>query len=268
MESSSARAEPEISPLAAGDAEPQLSGVGLSPLFERFLPAFAREAVRSGGSALVARVAGRIAGLLVTDAADHTASVFAREPVVAEALARHAPGVAVFAEIPLAGPSEPYDVLGVDLGAELPHRFAHVVRVLGPADAPRIAGLLREVYGSAGERWVGAAFAEGERCVGVEIGGELAGLGWLLVAGDRARLHLLTVRADVRRLGVGRDLVAARLWLARQAGARCGLTEISPRNLPSQRIASRLGMRPVGRFDLYGRTPPAPGPATGRVTSA
>ena len=69
--------------------------------------------------------------------------------------------------------------------------------------------------------------------------------------GAQARLHSLTVRAPHRRLGIGTDLLAARLLWARRMGCERILSEIARDNMPSQLIALRAGMRRVGEIYFH-----------------
>lgn len=246
-------------PVDGRSAEAKLRGTDLSDRFHPFLSRFAAEAVASGGEAKVAEARGEVVGLLVSDLQERTASAFSRSAGVAEALRRSSSAAAVYAERDLAGPREVFQVYSVPLSGEPPHRFRHRVRVVSPSELGRVAGLLREAYGSSPERWLAAAYEADERCLAVEVDGLLAGVGFVLVVGRQARLHTLTVRAGYRGTGVGTDLLVARLWFARSAGAREAFSEISERNAASRAVAERVGMRAVDRLFLY----PGPG-GTGR----
>jgi RimJ/RimL family protein N-acetyltransferase len=240
-------------PLVADEAADRLRGCDLSDWFNPFLVRFARETLGSGGRAVAALDGSTVTGLLLVDPAERTASVFARRAEVARELAERSESPAFYAEVDLDGPREPFRIYVRTLGVEPPHRFRSAVRLLTPTVDPRVPDLLREVYGDSAERWLPVAHAEGERAVGAEVEGKLVGLAWVLVAGRDARLHGLTVRAEYRRLGIGTDLVLARLVYAHRLGARVALSEIADRNLASRATAERAGLRPVGRVYLYGR---------------
>ena len=230
---------------------PFLRGVDLSDWFNPFLRTFAREAILSGGRATVACDRDRVLGLALTDPPERTVSVFCRSPVVVGLLRSGLEELSTYAELDLGGPSEPFAIHRTDLPQPPAHRFRHRVRLLGPSELGGVAALLAEVYGQSADRWLAIAQAEGERCLGVDIDGELAGAAWVLLVGGHARLHSLAVRAGSRRRGVATDLVMARLLFAWSRGARTAVSEISERNVPSQRAAVRSGMRPVGRWFLY-----------------
>jgi len=59
-------------------------------------------------------------------------------------------------------------------------------------------------------------------------------------------------------MGIGSDLLFARLLYARDAGACEAISEISERNAASRAVAERAGMRVAGTVFLY---PPASGGA-------
>ncbi|HYA11048.1 MAG TPA: GNAT family N-acetyltransferase [Thermoplasmata archaeon] len=242
----------EFAALSLSESGDALTGIDLSDWFNPFVVPFAREAIGSGGQAVIARESGRVVGLQLTDPTERVASVFSRSGAVAEAFLRE-PGAegGAYAEVDLVGPRELFAVHTLRLAELPPHRFRHRVRLLGPGELAAVDALLSEVYGSSSERWLAVAASEGERCFGVDVGGTLAGVAWALVAGPWARLHTLTVRPGFRRMGVATDLLFARLLFARHAGAREALSEIAERNLPSRAVAARAGMRPAGQLFLY-----------------
>jgi GNAT superfamily N-acetyltransferase len=245
---------------AGHDVEPEdyraLASAHLSNWFDPFLGAFALEALRSGGDAWVYRSGPDPVALVLTDPFDKVASVLTQSRSFASSALRARGDLAMYAEHAFHPRGEAYDVFAWGAaGVPIDDRFAHRVRPVEAADLPAVLGLLREVYGSANERWFVGTDRGRESGFVVDVDGSPAGVGWLALTGAHARLHSLTVRAPYRRLGIGRDLVVARLLAARQAGARRVLSEISVRNVASLGIAVRVGMRRVGELFLY---PPNP----------
>ena len=239
--------------------DPDRSTPPLSGWFEPFLDRFVAQAQRVGGQAVVAVEDGATVGLLLTDPEERTASLFARTAEVAAALRPLAGGVPTYEEADRPAPREEFVVYTVPLPPPEPHRFRHPVRLLRADDADAVAALLAEVYGHAPRRWLEVAGDEGEVGLGTEVDGRLAGVAWVLAVGGTARLHGLTVRADRRRLGVGADLLHARLLYAAQRGAVSALSEIAVENTASRALAERSGARDAGRVYLY-RSPPEGGP--------
>jgi RimJ/RimL family protein N-acetyltransferase len=246
-------AELEVASGARELAEPPF----LSRLFDPFLDRFARQAVAVGGRVVVARESGRAVGLLLTDPEERTASLFARSGAAAQVLWPEAVGLATYAEVDLPAPREEYAIYAGRPGAGPAHRFRHPVHLLTDRDVERVAELLGEVYGSSPRRWLGIAPAQGEVGFLAEVDGRLAGVAWVLVVGGHARLHGLTVRPEFRRIGIGADLLAARLLFAAREGVGEAISEIAAANLPSRAVAEQAGMRPVGTIHLYS---PRPGP--------
>lgn len=246
----------ELATLTLDDAEPRLAGARLSAWFDPFLSRFARETIGSRGEAVIAYDSRAVVGLLLKDPGERTASIFASTRAVAEELARTVPEGAVYAEVDLGGSPERFRIFAVELGEAPAHRFRHAPRLLSDDETAEVGALLSEVYGTPAEDWLAVASAEGERCFGVKVGEELVGVAWAQVAGRSARLHTLTVRPGFRELGIGTDLVFARLWFAFRSGADRAVSEISERNARSAALAARAGMRPVGEMFLH------PGPSS------
>jgi GNAT superfamily N-acetyltransferase len=239
-----------------------LARADLSDWFDPLLPHFAREALRCGGQVSLSEGDGGIDGLLLHLPAEHVASVFTRRREVALALLEGTVEVSVYVDERLGLPGEPFIVYAreLDRSLELP-ALAHPVRVAGPGELGRIRELLLAVYGVVDERWL-ATMPSTERGFVVDLDGELAGAAFASAVAGLGRLHSLAVARRFRGLGLGRELVAARLAWLWAAGARRALSEIAERNTPSRRAAERSGMVPVGRIVQHERpAPPAPGPA-------
>lgn len=229
----------------------------LSPWFDPFLPLFVRQAVRADGTVRVAGPADAPSGMVIDYPAENVASIFARDPTVAEGLRSLVAGRWVFCETPFEPRGEPYRIHVTDeIPSESSHRFLHRVRVLMAAEIDSTTRLLREAFDRFDERWLRALPGGEETGFVVEVGGSPVGIAWASVAGAHARLHSLFVSPRYRRLGIGTDLLFARLFWARRAGARRVLSEIAEENRPSRAIAERGGMRPAGTIYLYapGRT--------------
>ncbi|HTT25358.1 MAG TPA: GNAT family N-acetyltransferase, partial [Thermoplasmata archaeon] len=154
----------------------------------------------------------------------------------------------------IAPDDEVFHILALDTGAwPGVGGFTYAPRFATPEDLPPIRGLLTDVYGGLDERWFATLPSAEERCFLVEVDGTLAGVAWATLAGAHGRLHSLSVRPAYRRLGIGTDLWAARVLWLRAAGARRVISEVGERNLPSQAVAARGGMRRVGRMFRHDR---------------
>jgi GNAT superfamily N-acetyltransferase len=258
------------SPVPLEDLGPEderaLTTADLSPWFNPFLAHFVRETLRCGGRVQVVRGPEGLAGLRLDDPVENVASIFTRSSGVARSFAPGSGGRPTYSDLVLGGPSDRYYVYAGRLGPDTPqHPFRHRVRPVEPGDRSRVLELMHELHGTADVRWFREAPSPEESGFLVQVGDRVAGAAWVAVVAGVARLHSLAVRPTFRRLGVGTDLLFARLLWARRAGARQVLSEISEANPASRRIAERGGMRPVGELFLY----PAPSPApVGQVRAA
>ncbi|HTW56004.1 MAG TPA: GNAT family N-acetyltransferase [Thermoplasmata archaeon] len=222
----------------------------VSPWFGPFLPAFVRATLRAGGSVRAALAGRRAVALALDDPAERSATVFGGREDAVRALALPLRGRAVFSELPLDGRAETYRIVSVDLDSVPPAVFRHPVRLLDPAEVPGFLAGLRGAAGRPDEPWARQLRGSEESAFGATVDGTPAGLAWAAVAGGHARLHSVWVAPRFRRLGVGSDLVFARLLWARTEGARSAIAEIAAGNAASLATVARAGFAPVGAMYL------------------
>jgi ribosomal protein S18 acetylase RimI-like enzyme len=226
----------------------------LSDWFNPFLEHFVRETVRSGGEVFLAIEGPVVQGIYLHDEAEGSASVFTRLPAVANAFYRLREGVGVYSEIPLGAPHENYDIFSRELTPDQPvPEFRHTVRGARPDDRSAIVELMTEVYGRFNPRWLDPWPPRSEKGYVVDVGGRVAGTAWLSTVAVHGRLHSLTVGPRFRRLGIGTDLLRARLMSARRSGVLRVVSEIPEHNAASRAIAAGEEMRPVGVLFRYDR---------------
>jgi RimJ/RimL family protein N-acetyltransferase len=235
----------EVDSLSIGD---------LSDFFDPFLVHFMKEALRGGGEVLVSTEGPYVSGIFTYDDDEKVGSIFARDRSVAETLFRRRAPLAAFSDFALAPGAEAYDIFGAEHPAwNVPHRFAHGVRLADAADRAPILQLMREMYGRIEEGWIRSIPRPEEPCFLVEVNGHVAGVAWASVLNRHGRLHALSVRPGYRQMGVGTDLWFARMLWAREAGAGRVICEIAEHNVPSRAIAVKGGMQPIGRIYLSQR---------------
>ena len=240
--------------LIAVEEVDSLSVPDLSDYFNPFLQHFMKEALRAGGEAVVSLDGGEVNGIFTFDVVEKVGSIFARDRWVAEGLFRRRDRLAIFSDFSFAPGAEAYQIFSVELsGPDVPHRFVHRVRVADESDRTPILRLIREMYGPTEESWLRSIPRAEEPCFLVEVGDQLAGVGWASVVNGHGRLHALSVGPRYRRMGVGTDLWHARMMWIRGAGARRVICEIAEHNAPSRSIAVAGGMRPVGTIFLSHR---------------
>jgi GNAT superfamily N-acetyltransferase len=87
-------------------------------------------------------------------------------------------------------------------------------------------------------RWTRVALKNGDKCFTVRLDNEIAGLGWVSFVRGIGRIHSLFVKPQFRKLGIGEDILHARLlWLKSKHA--------------SSRIASKAQMKPCGQVFQY-----------------
>lgn len=220
----------------------------LSAYFAAFLPHFVDETLRTGGRVTALRGRERLEGIFLRRDRERLGSIFASDAEAARALYSTREELTAFAEYPLDPSGATYPVLLLELTDRSPeHRFVHSIRSARPDDRPRIAEVLRAVYGSVDEAWLAADPSPAERALVGEIDGRLVAAAWVTVVGRDARLHSLSVVPRYRRLGLGTDLWHARVLAARTLGATRAITEIAETNAASLAISTRGGMRRIGQ---------------------
>ena len=220
----------------------------LSEWFDPFLPLFMRDALRCGGEVQVAEEEGEVRGVYLYTPAENTGSIFTRLRGVAGRFLTLHPRSEVYAEQAWGPGSQPLHVMMADL-ADWDAR-AHPVRVpvrIGEAeDLPRVKALLREVAGPVDEVWFRGLPRPEELCFLCEVEGRLAGVSWLSLAGHHGRGHSLAVHPRYRGLGIGTDLLVARMLWLKDHGFRDVVSEIYGGNQAPQTAAERAGMARVG----------------------
>lgn len=224
----------------------------LSEWFDPFLPQFLADAIRTGGSAEVAEVAGRPLGVYLFSPVEGIGSVFTPSRRVAARLLAHRPPGGVYSDRPWLRGGEPIAILAIGLGGWRPSRpFRHPVRLAGREDLPRAAALMHEVTGSVDDRWFATLPRSEEVGFLCEVGGRLAGMSWATVVGEHARGHSFMVHPRFRSLGIGTDLLQARtLWL-QDRGVRQIVSEVYDGNVASLRATDRAGMAVVATMYHY-----------------
>ena len=239
-------------PAVVGRDDAELETTDLSPWFNPFLSYFARDTRRSGGEVRLLRTAEEVRGLVIADPAERVATVFTRSSeVAADAVDARGP-LGMFSDFPVEPGADPFDIFERRLNeTALSFRFGHAVRAVVPEDLPSVRELMHEVYRVVNDRWFDGLPNRFEMGFVAEVDGRLAGIGWVTQVGEHARLHSLTVRVPFRRMGVGSDLLRARLWWAHRNGARRVLSEIARANTDSQAIAERGGMRRIGTIYFH-----------------
>ncbi len=235
----------------------------LSEWFDPFLPTFARDALRTGGSVEVAEVDGVVRGLLLTGASEGVGSGFTRTRSIAE---RYLAGIeppGLYLEAPWAPGGEPVEIFAADLRDWVPREgIRHPVRIATPEDLGPIRSLMRELLGPGVDPWIATLPRPEESGFLCELDGRAVGVSWLTRRGPYARGHSFLVHPRYRGIGIGSDLLTARMHWLRRTGGRQVVSEIYDGNVASRTAAERAGMARVGQLFHFVRSPRARPPAT------
>jgi GNAT superfamily N-acetyltransferase len=250
----------------SGSGEPEVSRVrstsdidfvfpsGFS-FFEPYLQYFVREILGIDGEAYVSKTsAGVVSGMFLYDDSEKSGTIYTRSRKVFDYFYRLRPFDFLFAEMKTEHESEVYDIYTVDVGSlAIDHRFSHEISIRGTEDACEIEQFVASTHPGANKKWVGVALDDGDKCFIVRLGKEIAGLGWLSIVDDIGRLHSLYVKPQYRRIGIGEDVLYARLLWLKSKGAYSAFSEISRHNSPSSRIALKGQMTASGQIFQYFR---------------
>jgi len=223
--------------------------------FKPYLPHFVRETLETGGEAYVSTDAsGAVSGLFVYDSFEKAGTIFTKSSEVFDCFYGLKPFSYLYAEMRRGHETEVYDIYAVDF-QRLPiaHRFRHEVSVADDERISEMEGLIVSAYPRMNRSWVKVALRNGDRCLTVRLNGEIAGMGWLSFVNGVGRLHTLYVKPRFRRMGIGEDIVHARLLWLRTNHAHSAFSEISRSNVPSARIATKAGMSTSGQIFQYSR---------------
>lgn len=224
--------------------------------FKPYFDYWVKETLEIGGEAYVSKTASGIgSGLFLYDDYEKAGSIFTRSREVFDHFYRLKPSKSIYAELQTEQPKEVYDIYTVDLeDKSLDHKFSHAVSVADREQIEDIRQFMLSTHPGTNPRWIDVALRNGDKCVIVRLGDEIAGVGWVSLVNDIGRLHSLFVKPRFRKISVGLDVLFARLLWLKSKNARMALSEISVNNLQSSRIAVRGGMKVSGQVYHYFKT--------------
>jgi GNAT superfamily N-acetyltransferase len=226
--------------------------------FRPYLQFYLREILEVGGEAYVSKTSdGAISGVFMYDDYEKTGTIFTRSRDIFDEFYGMKAFGSIFAEVKVGDECETYDIYTSDLadGVSL-HRFSHEISVADEADLTELERFMLSADPRMNRKWVNVALNDGEKCFLVRLDGEIAGIGWLSIVNHIGRLHSLYVKPQLRRLGIGEDLVHARLLWLKSKNAKSAFSEISRYSPWSSRIALRAQMKISGQvFEYFKRNP-------------
>jgi ribosomal protein S18 acetylase RimI-like enzyme len=221
--------------------------------FQPYLPFYIRETLQTGGEAYLSRTSdGIISGLFIYDDVEKAGTIFTRSRQVFDQFYQRKPFNYLFSEMMTEHESEVYDIYALEFKSDdIDHKFAHEISLSDEADNDQLEQFMISTHPEINKRWVKVALNEGEKCFMVRLNGEIAGLGWLSIVSGVGRLHSLFVRPQFRRMGIGEDILFARLLWLKAKHARSAFSEISRENPWSSKIAMKGGMGVSGQVFQY-----------------
>ncbi len=221
--------------------------------FQPYLEYWIKETLEIGGEAHVSESAtGNGSGLFLYDDYEKAGSIFTLSREVFDYFYRLKPFKSIYAELHTEHPKEIYDIHTTDLeNNSLDHKFSHAVSVADREQIEEIRQFMLSTHPGTNPRWIDVALRNGDTCVIVRLGDEIAGVGWLSLVNGIGRLHSLFVEPRFRKMGIGLDILFARLLWLRSKQARMAFSEISVNSFQSSKTALKGGMRVSGQVYQY-----------------
>lgn len=225
----------------------------LSDWFDPFLPLFMKDAIRCGGGVQIAEGEEREArGVYLLSPAEKTESIFTRTRCVAEHFLGLHNQLETYSEQEWRPGGDTINIMLADLRDwSQDHPFRNPIRVGTERDLPQVQELIREAQGPVDQAWFRTLPRPEETCFVSEVNGRIVGVSWLTVVGTSGRGHSLVVHPRYRRLGIGTDMLIARMLWLKGHGVAQVVSEIYGDNSIAQSTAERAGMTQVGRMFVY-----------------
>jgi len=221
--------------------------------FEPYLHYHIKEILEIGGEAYVSRTSnGTISGIFIYDDFEKGGTIYTRSREVFD----HFYGLKkfnfLFSEMKTELENEIYDIYTIDIeNLALAHRFSFEISTIDKLSEIEIEQFMSSTHPGINKKWVRIALKNGERCYIVRLSNEIAGLGWVSLVNGFGRLHSLYVKPQYRRIGIGEDILNARLFWLKANNARSVFTEISRHNIPSSNNVMKAQMKLSGQVFQY-----------------
>jgi GNAT superfamily N-acetyltransferase len=225
--------------------------------FKPYIKHHIQETLEVGGEAYIATNSeGGLLGVFIYDDFERRGAIFTKQRAVFDYFYRLKTFNFLFSELKTELENEVYDIYSLNLkGHVVSHRFSYEI---SPTKTDEIAGVERFMFQThlgINGRWVRVALDNGERYFLVRLSNELAGIGWVSLVNGVGRLHSLYVRPQYRRLGIGEDILNARLLWLKANNAQSVFTEIARSNLASSNNITKAHLKPTGEVYQYYRKP-------------
>jgi ribosomal protein S18 acetylase RimI-like enzyme len=221
---------------------------GLS-FFDPYLKHYAREVLGVGGKIQIATSNERILGLFLYDEYEKTGSIYTGSKKIFDYFRKLEPSSFLFAEIDKSQIArEVFDIYTLNLEDALTHSFKYEVST---PKLNEIERFMRLTHPGVNPLWSRVALNNGNICFIVKLDGKCVGCAWVSLVNGIGRLHTLYVNPQYRRIGIGEDLLYARLLWLKLKGARIAFSEIAENNIASVTVARKASMLSCGRVYMY-----------------
>jgi ribosomal protein S18 acetylase RimI-like enzyme len=226
--------------------------IGFS-FFESYLEYHTKEILEIGGEAFVTRTPdGVTSGLFIYDGYEKSGTVYTKSKEIFDYFYELKPFNWLFSEMKTEKENEIYDIYTVDLkNLALAHRFSYEISVAEKGQIGDIEQFMASTHPGINKRWVSVALKNGDKCFIVRLSNEIAGLGWVSLVNGVGRLHSLYVKPQFRRIGIGEDILNARLLWLKSKQARSAFCEISRDNVASSGNVMKAHMKMSGQVFRY-----------------
>jgi ribosomal protein S18 acetylase RimI-like enzyme len=221
--------------------------------FEPYVRYHVKEILEIGGQAYLSRTPkGAVSGLFIYDDSEKIGTIYTRSREVFDHFYELRPFNFLFSEMNTEHENEIYDIYTIDLeNLAIDHKFSYEITVADEGRVSELERFMTLTHPGINWRWVKVALENGDRCFTVTLGSEIAGLGWLSLVTGIGRFHSLYVKPQFRGMGIGEDILFARLLWLKSKHAHSAFSEISRYNIACSRVAAKGQMRVSGQVFQY-----------------
>ena len=221
--------------------------------FQEFLGKYVRQCFNAGGTVYYSlNRRNEITGILIMNEEEGEGAIFVNETESLSVLASRAGNIAMFSEINLPIRGDKYLIMESDL-SETSNltSFGNSVEILKKSELSNLMDCINAIYPRTRVNSIKTSLDDGDICFVVRAGESIVGFAFVSISGNIGRLPLFGVLPEFRGLGIGSDLVRARILFLRQIGLKKVFSEIKESNSESMRISQKFGFRKAGVIWLY-----------------
>ncbi len=222
--------------------------------FQNFLKKYVIQGILSGSTVLYSiNSKDQVTGIFIYSQEEREGAIFAKDVESFSLLAPHGRNVSIFSELKLPIKGDRYLIMEGDIsvGSDV-QSCGNLIEVLQISDLPDLMECVKSVYSFAQSSSVRASLQDGDICFIARINNHIAGFAFLSIANHDGRFPLIGVLQEYHGLGIGNDLMRARMSFLKKMGVRRVFSEIEEHNVRSLELSKKFGFKPVGQLWLYG----------------